>query len=150
MPAWQSRNFLIGMRLLRDQVRSFAEYPFSIPAIGSLDELTFEQPATFFIGENGSGKSTLLEAIAVACGLNPEGGSRNFNFSTRASHSSLKDYLRLSRSLRRARDSYFLRAESYFNVASQIEALDAEPLGGPKIIRSYGGKSLHEQSRGES
>ena len=77
MPAWQSRNFLIGMRLLRDQVRSFAEYPFSIPAIGSLDELTFEQPATFFIGENGSGKSTLLEAIAVAFGLNPEGGSRN-------------------------------------------------------------------------
>jgi predicted ATPase len=150
MPAWQSRNFLIGMRLLRDQVRSFAEYPFSIPAIGSLDELTFEQPATFFIGENGSGKSTLLEAIAVAFGLNPEGGSRNFNFATRASHSDLNKYLRLVRSPRRVRDRYFLRAESYFNVATEIEALDREPAAAPRIIDSYGGKSLHEQSHGES
>ena len=150
MPTWQSRNFLIGMRLLRDQVRSFAEYPFNIPAIGGLDELTFEQPATFFIGENGSGKSTLLEAIAVSFGLNPEGGSRNFNFATRASHSDLNKYLRLVRSPRRVRDRYFLRAESYFNVATEIETLDREPFGGSKIINSYGGRSLHEQSHGES
>jgi predicted ATPase len=102
-PAWQARNFLIGLRLLRDRVRSFAEYPFTIPAIGQLDELRFEQLVTFFIGENGAGKSTLLEAIAVASGLNPEGGSRNFNFATRASHSGLKDYLRLVRSPRRTR-----------------------------------------------
>jgi predicted ATPase len=149
-PAWQARNFLIGVRLLRDKIPSLADYPLSIPAIGKLHELRFEQPVTFLIGENGSGKSTLLEAIAIAWGLNPEGGSRNFNFSTRASHSSLKDYLRLSRSARRARDSYFLRAESYFNLATQIEALDEELLGGPPIIRSYGGKSLHEQSHGES
>ncbi len=149
-PAWQSRNFLIGLRLLRDKVPSLAEYPFTIPAVGQLDELRFEQPVTFFIGENGAGKSTLLEAIAVASGLNPEGGSRNFNFATRASHSGLKDYLRLVRSPRRVRDSYFLRAESYFNVATNIEALDEEPFGGPKIIGSYGGKSLHEQSHGES
>jgi predicted ATPase len=149
-PAWQARNFLIRATLLRDKVPSFAEYPFNIPAIGELHEISFEQPVTFFIGENGSGKSTLLEAIAVACGLNPEGGSRNFNFSTRASHSGLKDYLRLTRSARRVRDSYFLRAESYFNVATEIEALDEEPLGGAKIITSYGGKSLHEQSHGES
>jgi predicted ATPase len=150
MPAWQSRNFLIGMRLLRDQVRSFAEYPFNIPAIGGLDELAFEQPATFFIGENGSGKSTLLEAIAVAFGLNPEGDSRNFNFATRASHSDLNKYLRPVRSPRRVRDRYFLRAESYFNVATEIEALDREPAAAPRIIDSYGGKSLHEQSHGES
>src|SRR5580704_6266093 len=150
MPTCQSRNFLIGMRLLRDQVRSFAEYPFSVPAIGGLDELTFEQPATFFIGENGSGKSTLLEAIAVSFGLNPEGGSRNFNFATRASHSDLNKYLRLVRSPRRVRDRYFLRAESYFNVATEIEALDREPAPAPRIIDSYGGKSLHEQSHGES
>ena len=100
-PAWQARNFLIRASVLRDKVPSFAEYPFNIPAISTLDELAFEQPVTFFIGENGSGKSTLLEAIAVACGLNPEGGSRNFKFSTRASHSGLKDYLRLTRSARR-------------------------------------------------
>jgi predicted ATPase len=148
--AYRSRNFLIQIKLLRDKVPSFATYPFSIPAIGKLDELPFEQPVTFFVGENGSGKSTLLEAIAAAFGLNPEGGSRNFNFSTRASHSGLKDYLRLARSPRRMRDSYFLRAESYFNVASQIEMLDQEPLGGAKIISSYGGRSLHEQSHGES
>jgi len=149
-PAWQARNFLIRATVLRDKIPSLDEYPFSIPAIGNLHEIRFDQPVTFFIGENGSGKSTLMEAIAVASGLNPEGGSRNFNFSTRASHSGLKDYLRLTRSPRRARDSYFLRAESYFNVATQIEALDDELLGGPKIIGAYGGRSLHEQSHGES
>jgi predicted ATPase len=106
---------------------------------------------TFFIGENGAGKSTFLEAIAAASGLNPEGGSRNFNFSTRASHSPLKDYLRLVRSPRRVRDRYFLRAESYFNLATNIEELDRVPsLSAPPIINSYGGKSLHEQSHGES
>jgi predicted ATPase len=149
-PVWQARNFLIGISLLRDKVPSLAAFPFTIPAIGGLQELRFEQPVTYFIGENGSGKSTLLEAIAVAWGLNPEGGSRNFNFSTRASHSDLKEYLRLTRSPRRARDGYFLRAESYFNVATQIEKLDEDPPDGAKIIRSYGGKSLHEQSHGES
>jgi predicted ATPase len=145
-----SPEFLAGVRLQRDKIPSFDQYPFSIPAIGSLNELCFEQPVTFFIGENGSGKSTLIEAIAVASGLNPEGGSRNFNFSTRASHSGLRDYLWLNRGRRRPRDSYFLRAESYFNVATQIEELDREPGKAPPIIRSYGGKSLHEQSHGES
>jgi predicted ATPase len=149
-PAWQSRNFLIGLRFLRDKVPSLSQYPFNIPAIGALDELRFEQPVTFFIGENGSGKSTLLEAIAVGSRLNPEGGSRNFNFTTRASHSGLNDHLRLVRSPRRVHDSFFLRAESYFNVATNIEALDREPFGGTKIIESYGGRSLHEQSHGES
>ena len=148
--AWQARNFLIQASLRRDKIASLTDYPFSIPAIGNLDQIQFEQPVTFFIGENGSGKSTLLEAIAAAWGLNPEGGSRNFNFATRASHSSLKDYLRLTRSVRRVRDSYFLRAESYFNVATQIELLDEDPFGGPPIIGAYGGKSLHEQSHGES
>ena len=99
-PAWQARNFLIRATLLRDKVPSFDEYPFNIPAIGALYGIEFEQPVTFFIGENGSSKSTLIEAIAAAWGLNPEGGSRNFNFSTRAWHSSLKGYLRLTRSSR--------------------------------------------------
>jgi len=149
MRSWDARNILIRATLLREQVKSFAEYPFSIPAIGGLDEIDFEQPVTFFVGENGAGKSTLLEAIALRLGLNAEGGSRNFNFSTRASHSGLKDHLRLSRSVRRARDSFFLRAESYFNVATEIETLD-QGGGAPKIINAYGGKSLHEQSHGES
>jgi len=149
MPTWDARNFLTRATLLRERVTSFSEFPFTIPSIGGLDVLEFDDPVTFFVGENGAGKSTLLEAIAVGLGLNPEGGSRNFNFSTRASHSTLKDHLRLSRSPRRIRDSYFLRAESYFNVATEIEALDKEG-GGPRIIDSYGGKSLHEQSHGES
>jgi predicted ATPase len=148
-PAYRARNFLLAATVLRDKIEALDAYPFSIPAIGALREIRFEQPVTFFIGENGSGKSTLLEAIAVRWGLNPEGGSRNFNFATRASHSTLKDYLRLGRSPRRVRDAFFLRAESYFNVATQIERLDAEP-GGPPIINSYGGRSLHEQSHGES
>ena len=148
-PAHRARNFLIRATLLRDKVPSFREYPFNIPAIRDFHELDFTQPVTFFIGENGSGKSTLLEAIAVRSGLNPEGGSRNFNFATRASHSPLMEYLRLTRSPRRMRDAYFLRAESYFNVATQIERLDDEP-GGLPIISYYGGRSLHEQSHGES
>ncbi len=148
-PAWKARNFLIQATLRRESLPTPPVFPFTIPAIGALEELRFEQPVTFFVGENGSGKSTLLEAIAVASGLNPEGGSRNFRFSTRASHSGLSDCLRLGRSPRRVRDAYFLRAESYFNVATEIEALDRGP-GGPKIIDSYGGRSLHEQSHGES
>jgi len=103
----------------------------------------------FFVGENGAGKSTLLEGIAVAWGLNPEGGSHNFKFSTRASHSTLADYLRLGRNFLPVHDNFFLRAESYFNIATEIESLDQGP-GGPKIIDSFGGRSLHEQTHGES
>lgn len=105
---------------------------------------------TYFIGENGSGKSTLLEAIAVSLGFNAEGGTKNFSFGTRRSHSELHEYLRIAKGFRRPRDGYFLRAESFFNVATEIERLDEEPLGGPPIINSYGGRSLHEQSHGES
>ena len=149
MPSWNARNFLLSARLLREQVPSFETFPFTIPAIANLDEITFDHPVTFFVGENGAGKSTLMEAIALIWGLNPEGGSRNFNFATRDSHSGLRAYLRLSRSAKRVRDSYFLRAESYFNVATEIERLDQGGMG-PPIIGSYGGRSLHEQSHGES
>lgn len=146
----RSKNYLISVTLLHGQVPSFDEYPFNIPAIRHLGQLEFDQPVTFLVGENGSGKSTLLEAIAVAWGLNPEGGSRNFVFSTRQSHSDLHRYLRLGRGVHRAGDAFFLRAESYFNLATQIEKLDEDPFGGPPIIDSYGKKSLHEQSHGES
>jgi predicted ATPase len=118
--------------------------------VSQLEELELHPAVTFFVGENGSGKSTLLEAIAVAWGFNPEGGTKNFRFQTRASHSSLHEYLRLIKPPRRARDGFFLRAESMFNVASEIEALDEDPFGGPPVIDSYGHLSLHEQSHGES
>ena len=113
--------------------------------------LAFHRPVTFFVGENGTGKSTLLEAAAVASGLNPEGGSRSFRFSTRDSHSPLYRAVRLEKSPLAPRDAYFLRAESFYNVATRIEELDANPRdGSPPVIGAYGGRSLHEQSHGES
>lgn len=114
------------------------------------EPIDFSSPVTFFVGENGVGKSTLIEGIAVAYGFNAEGGSRNFSFATRASHSSLSEHLRVVKSFRRPRDGFFLRAESYYNVASNIEEMDKEPAPAPPIINSYGGVSLHEQSHGES
>lgn len=105
---------------------------------------------TYFIGENGSGKSTILEALAVASGFNAEGGTMNFNFATRRSESPLHRCIRLGRAPTRPRTGFFLRAESFFNLATEIERLDAEPSFGPPVIDSYGGRSLHEQSHGES
>lgn len=138
------RGYIRGIELRRENVASFGAYPFNIPAIQSLEHLTLDPRVTFLVGENGCGKSTLLEAIAIAAGFNPEGGSRNFNFATRDSHSPLEGYIRLIRNPGRWRDGYFLRAESYFNVATQVDEL------GPTILEAYGGVSLHEQSHGES
>jgi len=129
--------------LKRDAIDDFGSYPFSIPAIRQLDELMLDPHVTLFAGENGSGKSTLVEAIAVAAGFNAEGGSRNVTVSTRASHSPLHKHLRLVRGTRRPKTGYFLRAESFFNVATYLENLD----GG---LAPYGGSSLHEKSHGES
>ena len=90
-----------------------SSYLRDIPALSGIDRISFTHPVTFFVGENGSGKSTLLEAIAVSCGFNPEGGTRNYNFSTYDSHSELCKAVRLSRGIRRAEGGYFLRAESF-------------------------------------
>jgi predicted ATPase len=144
---FQSRGFLISATLRREKVPSFAGYPFSLPAIRKLETLTFHPAVTFLVGENGSGKSTLLEAIAVAAGFNAEGGSQNFRFTTRASHSELHRCLRLARHHKRPRTGFFLRAESFFNVATEVEELEKVA---PGIIEAYGGRSLHEQSHGES
>jgi predicted ATPase len=145
-----SSQFLQRMSLRRDTVDSFDRYPFSLPAVRALDQLDFHPKVTFFVGENGSGKSTLLEAIAVSLGFNAEGGSKNFNFGTRRSHSELHEHLRIAKGFKRPRTGFFLRAESFFNVATEIENLDAEPSFDPPVINSYGGRSLHEQSHGES
>jgi predicted ATPase len=145
-----STQYLRQIRLKREEVPSFDRYPFALPAVRHLEALDLHPRVTFFIGENGSGKSTLLEAIAVAFGFNPEGGSRNFSFGTRESHSELHRYLRLSKGIVRPRDGFFLRAESFFNVATEIERLDQEGSFGPPVIDSYGGVSLHEQSHGEA
>src|SRR5688572_18132682 len=137
-------GYLRAVRLLRERVQDFERYPFSIPAIRALKELELDPKVTFLIGENGSGKSTLIEAIAVAAGFNAEGGSKNFNFATRRSESELHRCLRLIRGARREKNGFFLRAESLFNVATNLEQLPNNPL------LSYGEKSLHEQSHGEA
>lgn len=145
-----STQYVSRITLQRDKIDSFDRYPFALPAIRSLERIDLHPKITYFVGENGSGKSTLLEAIAVSLGFNAEGGTKNFNFGTRRSHSKLHEYLRVSKGVRRPRDGFFLRAESFFNVATEIERLDEEPFGGPPVIESYGGRSLHEQSHGES
>jgi len=134
-------GFVHAVRLKRDAVPDFADYPFSIPAVRCLDTLELDPKITFLIGENGAGKSTLIEAIAVAAGFNAEGGTRNFHFATRRSESDLYRHLRLIRTARRL-TGFFLRAESLFNVATQIDDLG--------VGDAYGGTSLHEQSHGES
>lgn len=145
-----TNQFIKSVGLKRDMIGSFEEYPFCLPAVKSLDGLELHPKATYIIGENGTGKSTILEAIAAAFGFNPEGGSRNFLFSTTDSHSGLYDYIRLVKGVRRPRDGFFLRAESYYNVASYIDELDKGISFDPPIKAAYGGKSLHEQSHGES
>lgn len=112
-----------------------------VPGLRGLERLRFARNVTFFVGENGSGKSTLLEAMAVACGFNPEGGTRNYRFSTRDTHSGLYEALRLVKGARRAMHGYFLRAESFYNVATQEE--DYADAAHPS--RRY-----HEKSHGES
>lgn len=128
------------------------QYLNDIPAIAAINTLTFAKPVTFFVGENGSGKSTLLEAVAVNFGFNPEGGSRNFDFHSVETHSGLHSLLRLSKGVPRPKDGFFLRAESFYNVATEVDRLAAEPYGSidEAFLDSYGGKSLHAQSHGES
>ncbi|MBE6570411.1 MAG: hypothetical protein E7658_09390 [Ruminococcaceae bacterium] len=146
--------FIDSIRIDREALAQSGSYVANLPFVRSLPDgvIPISSPVTFFVGENGSGKSTLLEAVAIAAGLNPEGGSKNFRFSTRDSHSDLWQYLRLSkRADKRWKDSYFLRAESFFNVATHIEELDeGQTFDNWDIIDAYGGKSLHEQSHGES
>jgi predicted ATPase len=128
-------------------------YPFTLPvvqALASAGGLRLLSAVTLLAGDNGTGKSTLVEAIAVAAGFNPEGGTASFRFATRASESVLGEHLVLSRVAGcKPRTGFFLRAESYYNVATEIERLDADP-DSPPLLPAYGGISPHERSHGES
>lgn len=112
-----------------------------IEAINELTTLEFTNPITFFVGENGSGKSTMLEALAIASGFNPEGGTKNYSFSTYDSHSELCNAMRISKGFRQAKWGYFLRAESFYNVATKEEEY-SDP--------EHPSKKYHEKSHGES
>ncbi|MEU8241008.1 AAA family ATPase [Actinoplanes missouriensis] len=135
--------FLAGIRL---DVAPDEGHPFDLPVVRALRDgggLRFRTPVTLLAGDNGSGKSTLIEAIAVAAGFNAEGGTTAFRFATRATESSLGEHLTLSRVAgRKPRTGFFLRAESFYNVATEIEQLG--------VVGSYGGVSPHERSHGES
>lgn len=118
------------------------QYPFSIPAVKEMTTLTFQNRVTFFVGENGSGKSTILEAIAYQCGFHTAGGGKNNFYDVDASHSALGEHMRLSW-LPKITNGFFLRAETFYHFASHLDTM-------PESLRYYGGKSLHEQSHGES
>lgn len=141
-PNLDIKPYLRRIELEREKVPSFEEYPFDIPAVRSLAALEFHPDVTFLVGENGSGKSTLVEAVAALMGFNSEGGSRNFNFCTRETHSDLHKCLKPVMGYKKPADGFFLRAESFYNAATYIDEVEAEG--------SYGGKSLHARSHGES
>ncbi len=133
--------FIKGLRINWDEI-SEDSYLRSIEALSQLNELEFHKPVTFFVGENGSGKSTLLEAIAIAYGFNPEGGTKNYSFSTYDSHSELYEHLTLIKGYRHSSWGYFLRAESFYNVASKEEEYGK--------LSPKGSMYYHYKSHGES
>lgn len=124
-------------------------WPFTVPAIAAFGRREFHPAVTYLVGENGSGKSTVIEALAVSLDMNAEGGTRNMHFATATTETGLADHLVVERT-RRPRTEFFLRAESFYNVATHIDDLDREGAGGPQISDSYGGQSLHTRSHGES
>lgn len=143
-------NDEIFIRQISIDNKGSTAFPFCLPSIENIEEILFDNRVTFIVGENGSGKSTLLEAMAIALGFNPEGGSKNYTFSTTATHSNLHESIRIKRSHLRPKDGFFFRAESYYNLASNIDELDSQRLNTPLIKNAFGGKSLHAQSHGES
>ncbi len=143
-----NQRFIQNIRINWNKIERDS-YLRNIPALQFEDELVFDNNIIFFVGENGTGKSTLLEAIAVSYGFSAEGGSRNYNFSTYDSHSELHRALEMSRGFLKPSWSYFLRAESFYNVASKAEDYRDGELSS-HYYRDFGGKSFHEQSHGES
>jgi predicted ATPase len=137
----KTKPYLRSVSFSPDADNDASIYPFNIPAVQALKKLELHPDVTFFVGENGAGKSTVLEAIAVALGFGPEGGTKNVQFKTAESVSPLHDSLRLVRGLQKPKDEYFLRAESFFNVATYMDNVG--------YTDSYGG-SLHERSHGEA
>lgn len=140
--ALSARPYLQQISLRRDETTRRNLYPYNIPAIRKLKTLSFHADVTFFVGENGSGKSTLIEGIALALGFGAEGGTKNVRMQTAETVSPLHSYLKLTRSYQAPKDSYFLRAESFYNVATYMDETG--------YLAGYGDRSLHERSHGEA
>ena len=130
-----------------------SEYPFNVPIIENLKNIDFNSNVTFFVGENGSGKSTLLESVAILCGFGKEGGSRNSNFQTTKNSNSvlpLAEVINLVWDYRKYTNGFFFRAESFFSYANYLDQVARDSGQYHQTYASYGGKSLHNQSHGES
>ncbi len=141
-----NENFIQEIKILKSKLRQDS-YINNIPFIQTACKITFHNRITILTGENGSGKSTLLEGIAASYGLNAEGGTRNFQPHSSNVSADLADALTIRRGIHRPQDEFFFRAESFFNIATQIDNYEQEQAG---YLRYYGGKSLHNQSHGES
>ena len=138
----KNRGYLSSVKFDPKAEIDFNSYPFDIAAVRSIGNIEFHPQVTFFVGENGSGKSTVLEAVALALGFSVEGGTQNFSLrTTEASTSELYQVLRLNRGVPYPKDSYFLRAESFYNVATYMDEVG--------YLESYQG-SLHTRSHGEA
>lgn len=138
----RTRPYLLHASFRPDVEIDFEAYPFRIPAVREIGNIDFHPNVTFFVGENGSGKSTVLEALALGLGFGTEGGTRSVQFKTAESVSPLHDALRLSRGVPKPHDGYFLRAESFFNVATYMDEVG--------YLDGYGNRSLHARSHGEA
>ncbi len=142
-------HYFDSVTLLRDKVTDWEAFPFRIPALRNLEQLKLHPKVTFLVGENGSGKSTFLEALAEKLGFRASGGSRVNSLVAPAYESALAPLLSVSRTRNRPSDGFFLRAESFYNWATELDALEATPFCGG-VLAGYGGKSLHAQSHGEA
>ena len=133
------------LRAVRMEDQGETGFPWDLPAVRSLAarDLELHPEVTFLVGENGSGKSTLIEAIAAKLDLDAEGGDIDRSYDERVADSELHRALRLVRGSRRPSMRYFLRAESFFNVAREVDQRPGE-------IARHGGRRLHEMSHGES
>jgi predicted ATPase len=142
--------FIRKLSILHERFPPGRRYPFHIPALAQTKELVLNGPLTFFVGENGSGKSTLLEAIAWQCGFHTAGGSANQTYELEGAESDFGPFVRLSWE-RKVTNGFFLRAESFFNFANYLDRMvEEQPQYRDAFYAPYGGKSLHEQSHGES
>nr|WP_227591459.1 AAA family ATPase [Acinetobacter sp. Marseille-Q1620] len=134
-------SYIRSMQILSPERLDWAAYPFVIPAVNDLEKIEFHPNVTFFVGENGSGKSTILEALALGLGFSEEGGTRNVSLSTASTSSGLHQSLRIIKGYHKPQDYYFLRAESFYNVATYMHELN--------YLQGYGG-TIHHRSHGEA